>query len=218
MLTLLPRDLKQIVEFGCGVGDWAPMLRQMGFRGSHLMYDLYHVLLAQRYFLRYSGYPVYMAATSVNATSSTKEKLQSLPDALLSSRSVLIPSHSDLLDAYIDRKTAVLKRSMLVATFSLTESPIRDREKILKHVENFGVVYIRAASMFDEVNNTEYLVGLKRQLTKRSYAVCMQIGGDIVGKDPNILFLAAKYLSKSDASRFNAKCNSKEMERLRIFV
>ena len=53
-------SLQVVVEFGGGYGDVAAMAREMGFRGTHVVYDLLPALLLQQYFHRTSNWPSYL--------------------------------------------------------------------------------------------------------------------------------------------------------------
>jgi len=55
------RSLTHVVEFGGGVGETVAALSDLGFSGRHLVIDLPPMLLLQRYWLRYSGLPAYLA-------------------------------------------------------------------------------------------------------------------------------------------------------------
>ena len=57
-------SLRLVVEFGGGYGDMAAMVREMGFRGTHVVYDLLPALLLQQYFLRTSNWPSYLLMPS----------------------------------------------------------------------------------------------------------------------------------------------------------
>src|SRR5215472_10872410 len=49
-------DCGAIFEFGGGYGSFCRLLRNMGFNGIHIIYDLPHVANIQRLYLRLSGY------------------------------------------------------------------------------------------------------------------------------------------------------------------
>jgi hypothetical protein len=59
-LGVFPDRYTQVVEFGGGTGLHSILLRALGFRGTHYIYDMLPMLLLQQYFLRYSGWPAYL--------------------------------------------------------------------------------------------------------------------------------------------------------------
>lgn len=196
LLNLLPTDLKQIVEYGCGTSDVGPMLRQLGFKGAHLMYDIYHVTLMQRYFLRYSGYPVYMVGTLAGMNSTYG--------------SVQVPVHTGMLNTAIDRSSEILKKSLFMATFSLTETPIHERDRITSMIDDFAIIYIRSALRFDNVDNSEYLSRLSRELVGKGYTYCFIEGGEL-RQEIIITFLAVRLDSLGWVSEdFFSRCQSEE--------
>jgi hypothetical protein len=58
-----------------------------------------------------------------------------------------------------------------VATFSLTESPIDDRNKMIDIIKTFSVIFIRYSSEYDFVNNSAYVLDLSNQLSSK-YNIC----------------------------------------------
>ena len=57
-------SLHLLVEFGGGYGDVVAMAREMGFRGTHVVYDLLPALLLQQYFHHTSNWPSYLLVPS----------------------------------------------------------------------------------------------------------------------------------------------------------
>ena len=100
-------NLDAIVEFGGAHGNFARMLRQDGFRGTHYIIDLPHVLEFARAYLQLCGIHTSMTPTPIDGV------------VLLTER-------------YIEPLIQLLagKRVGFVATFSLSETPLALRAKL----------------------------------------------------------------------------------------
>lgn len=59
------RDIMQLVEFGGGGGELEPTMRDLGFTGVHIIYDLPPMLLMQRFWIRHASLPVYTVGVDV---------------------------------------------------------------------------------------------------------------------------------------------------------
>ena len=71
-------SLQLVVEFGGGYGDVAAMAREMGFRGTHVVYDLLPALLLQQYFHRTSNWPSYLLMPSEHQEQTDQQQEQGL--------------------------------------------------------------------------------------------------------------------------------------------
>lgn len=136
--TLGFRELGAVCEFGGGYGSMCRLFHSLGFRGKYIIYDLPHFTALQRYFLRSLGLPVVTADDFRTADHGIAcvSNVQELETAL---------------SLGIDASTAAF-----VATWSLSEAPVRTREAILPLVSGFGLFLFAYQDRFGEVDNTEF--------------------------------------------------------------
>eukprot|EP00401_Gymnodinium_catenatum_P000650 CAMPEP_0117469308 /NCGR_PEP_ID=MMETSP0784-20121206/6622_1 /TAXON_ID=39447 /ORGANISM="" /LENGTH=373 /DNA_ID=CAMNT_0005263339 /DNA_START=59 /DNA_END=1177 /DNA_ORIENTATION=+ len=158
-----PHDFQQIVEFGAGTGDNVPTCRELGFAGSHMIFDVPPMLLLQQYVLRYSGWPAYLGAHVQGSHSTT-----------LFSNATLLVKRLNL---------SLASRSLLIATFSLSEAPVRSRRWVSSVLQHFGVVLIAFRPYWDGVDNVYYLRHLVLQRL-RTHSACAWRMPDRHGLDP----------------------------------
>jgi hypothetical protein len=90
-------------------------------------------------------------------------------------KTILVPSDvpGDDVRALLSLDASVLKRSLFIATFSLTEAPLHDRQKALRAVAGFAVLLIRFTGHYNGVNNTEYISALRDELSETGYLTCL---------------------------------------------
>lgn len=165
-------ELAAVVEFGGGTGRLPHALCALGFRGAHVVFDLPWMLTMQRYWHR--------AASGEGA-----------PPAYLMSHDILLPARSSsavpstgALDGRIGLVSSLhwppllpptlnaigangldAKRSLFVATWSLSEAPPSARALVLPHVRHFGRMLIAFRKKFaDDVSTLD---GVKRHTSKR---------------------------------------------------
>merc|ERR1719199_1213043 len=67
--------LQQIITFGGGSGDSVAMLFDLGYRGTHFVYDHPAMLLMQRLWLRYSGVPIILGEELDATVESVRKKI-----------------------------------------------------------------------------------------------------------------------------------------------
>lgn len=162
--AFLPRSFSQIVEFGGGTGDNIAMLREMGFTGLHVIYDFMPMLLAQQFFAGISSWPSYLAH---NLTHST----------LHGRRTLLMPcgDSSRLTQALAPPRAA---RTLFLATWSLSESPLHTRKEVLDRVLGYGVTAIFITLQREHglslVDNVQWAIALAGELTSQyDYQICL---------------------------------------------
>ena len=134
--TVLPRNLRQIIEYGGGTGDNIPMLREMGFEGLHIVYDFMPMLIIHQFFLRISHWPAYYADDLTMETLEGRKTLLVSCDEDVSRLTSLL-DHSSSLSG-----SAAAQSTLFLATWSLTETNLEVREKVLRQVIDYGVKYI----------------------------------------------------------------------------
>lgn len=125
-----------IIEFGGGYGSMCRLVRQLGFKGAYVIYDLPEFSYLQEFYLQGLGLPVARL---------TDQDLKSGCN-------------------YLVTDTARLKQvspkpgssSMFVAIFSLSESPIQLRQDILSLMQNCSSYLFIYQNKFDEIDNVRF--------------------------------------------------------------
>lgn len=137
--TGVPVDgLELVFEFGGGYGSMCRLIHNLGFRGKYVIFDLPAFTALQRYFLRAAGLPVTTAAAS---------EPQANGIACISSLREL----QDLLEG-----SDATRKGMFIATWSLSEAPLRLRENVLALLGRFGSFLIAYQDTFREIDNKDY--------------------------------------------------------------
>lgn len=152
---VLPSHFDQVVEFGGGTGDLVPTLREAGFTGYHFVVDLEPMLLLQQYFLRYSNWPAYLSTYLP-----TKQNRSTL----------LIPSSSSDLTRLLDQ--ASFPTTLLIATWSLTETPTHIRDSFMASMYGVGTILFAFADDFASLNNVPWINALVRN-ELLTYSICV---------------------------------------------
>jgi hypothetical protein len=138
-------DTDVIVEFGGGYGSFARLLRNAGFNGCHIIYDLQHMLEIQRLFLTLLGADIIGLAQA--------------PD--WRKHAICLVSDADL-DSIVNFLAACPRKVTFVATWSLSESPINVREEFLgrlaDHFDHFLIAY---QDRWEEIDNCYYFSELR---------------------------------------------------------
>lgn len=127
----------------------------MGFRGTHVIYDMQPMLLMQRYFLRFSGHAVFLL------TEENKETLHDMARDSTTELTTLLVSPS-LLSSHLlpDRSEEALATTLLLATYSLTESDLESRSRFISQIHRIGVLFISGNEDHFGNNNMDYILGL----------------------------------------------------------
>ena len=144
-----------VVEFGGGFGSLCRLTHQLGFRGRYVIFDLPPFTLLQRYFLRSAGV--------------LRED---------SDRIVLTSDVSEL-----ERHVAALPPaawSMFVACWSLSETPLALRERILPLVERIGRFAVVYQERYGEVDNADYFTTCWLPGTRRTQPILHRPGDHLL--------------------------------------
>lgn len=128
------RDLKFIFEFGGGYGGMCRIVHKLGFAGKYVIFDFPEMCLLQRFYLRCVGLPAAYFTT----------------DDRTDNAIVLTSCLEDLHQVIAETKTG---RSLLIATWSLSEAPAALRRTILQEVAGFGSFLISYQDRFGEEDN-----------------------------------------------------------------
>jgi hypothetical protein len=140
-------DCDIIFEVGGGYGSFCRLLKNAGFKGLHIIYDLPHVVAIQRLYLGASGF-------------------DEVPQAEISQRNhhgfCLVSD--DALNSAFNILAACKLRIGFVATWSLSEFPLGARERVLPRFLDICSQYLVAYQPhFLGINNEEYFDALREQ-------------------------------------------------------
>ena len=146
-------DLDGLVEFGGGYGLVVRLLRQLGWRGHHLIYDLPPTVLLQQFYLR----------------NVLRDEVARQPDLLAKVDWASGPPDADDVIAAV-RATQDTGRSMFVATFSLTETSLPTREAFLPLIADFDLVWL-AFQPFGQVDNDDWVANRLTSLPSHHWEI-----------------------------------------------
>ncbi len=133
-------NLGEVVEFGGGYGSMCRLLRNLGFKGTYVLFDLPIFLCLQKLYLNAIGQPTeYLAAENESA------------------KNILVSTTKEL--ASVTAGTDGKKR-LFIATWSISETPIAARNEIFALVKNFNYFIIGYQKEFDGMDNNAYFKNL----------------------------------------------------------
>lgn len=130
-------EFDEVLEFGGGYGSLCRLFFNLGFRGTYRIYDLPPCSSLQSYFLKSVGIPVSRG---------------DLPTGVRNGVRVL-SSERELAQLRQPRPGA---KSLFVAAWSLSETPVEVRREFLPHVANCDAYLIAYQSRFGEMDNCRF--------------------------------------------------------------
>lgn len=135
-----------IVECGGGYGSMCRLFRNLGFKGSYIIFDLPHFSALQKYYLKSVGIKV---VDEINNDTEMEVKLI-----------------SDMKELHDFVEKVERRKSLFLATWSLSETPLKLRKDISSLYKKFDVLFFAYQSSFGEVDNIEYFAKLQREATQ----------------------------------------------------
>jgi hypothetical protein len=129
---------RRIVEFGGGYGSLCRLIYNLGFTGQYVIYDIPEFSLLQEYFLKSWNENI---SLSLEPIAKNRQGI-----ALLSDLKVMQKQLENFNTA----------PDIFIATWSLSESPVDLRERILGLVGGSGYIFIAFKDTFSNVNNLDY--------------------------------------------------------------
>lgn len=138
-------SLRYVVEFGGGYGSMCRLFHKLGFSGKYIIFDLPEFSALQEFYLRSLGLDVLEQKNHKYAL-----------------RGVACVSDREEFGQILDQSHA--KDSMLVATWSISETPVALRDAVLPFVAGSGTFLIAFQHEFGEVDNQEYFAHWKKLL------------------------------------------------------
>jgi hypothetical protein len=131
-------DMDYIFEFGGGYGSMCSLFHNLGFRGKYLIFDLPIFTALQTFYLKAAGLPVHPV-----------EVFNAEPDG------VLAISDRGQLKECLSHVTQS-SRAMFIATRSISEIPVQEREFFLTLLRPFEAFLIYYSHSYREVDNMEF--------------------------------------------------------------
>ncbi len=131
-------NMDYVFEFGGGYGSMCRLLFNLGFKGRYIIFDLHPFSALQKYFLKNIGLPV----LSSNTFNKQETGILCLSDI------------RELKALFAENKEK--SKSVFIATWSISESPISVRELILPHIIDFSSFLIAYQDIFGGTNNLDY--------------------------------------------------------------
>ena len=119
---------ESILEFGGGYGSMCRFIRNLGYKGNYVIFDLPEFVILQKYFLKSIGHPV----------CDTLEEFKR-------HGGIYCTSHIDDIENHYD---------VFIATWSISETTVEFRAKFLvKSFDNYLIAY---QHKFSDVNNFDF--------------------------------------------------------------
>jgi hypothetical protein len=125
-----------IVEFGGGYGSMGRLIRNLGFRGRYIIFDLPSFSALQRYYLQ--AIDLVVAPDDGSATADNGNHCVSDPERLAR---MLTPTPA---------------KALFIATWSLSETPPEVRQRITPLVRGFDAFLIAYQAAFGEMDNVAW--------------------------------------------------------------
>jgi hypothetical protein len=132
-------DFDLVVEFGGGYGSMARLFHALGFKGSFVIFDLPEFASLQRFFLKSLDLPV----CPIGGLLSGKPGIATLSEMLE-------------LQGAVPALGGHARRSLFIATWSLSEAPLEVRSAALSMAPWFDSYLLAYQQKFGEVENAEF--------------------------------------------------------------
>ena len=136
-------SLDYVVECGGGYGSMCRLFRNLGFTGEYIIFDLPHFSALQKYYLQSLGI--------------------SLSPDVATGREMSVRLCHDIAEfKTVVEEMTVPDRSLLLATWSLSEMPLTLRAELTPIFKYFQFLFFAFQSVFEEVDNVNYFAELGR--------------------------------------------------------
>jgi hypothetical protein len=128
-------DMETVFEFGGGYGSMCRLAYSLGFKGRYLILDLEPFCSLQEYFLSSIGLPQVSMASEYNKKGFLT---------------------TDSLSVIAEQLTSAVDRSLFIATWSLSESPLGVREEVEPLIGRCGHFLVSFQDTFEGIDNRRY--------------------------------------------------------------
>lgn len=144
-------DADLVFEFGGGYGCMCRLIHKMGFKGKYVILDLPVVSALQVLFLKMTGLD---AELELNARSN----------------GISCVSERSQIERLLQNATS--KRSIFIATWSISEAPIEKRKSVLNLVKSFDSFLIAYQKSFGEADNIAFFNNWTKDLSNVQWYKC----------------------------------------------
>lgn len=138
--------IKKVIEIGGGYGCMARIFFKISQKIKYIIFDTFEVNLLQYYYLKINKLKV--------AIENKKSKIN------------LINSVNKLNNCVNYRNGS---KTLLIANWSLSEMPIKLRNKIIKLIFKIPYIIISFQDKFENINNVKYFKKIKKKLDEKGY-------------------------------------------------
>lgn len=161
--TELGVNITQVLQFGGGTGDLAALLYDMGFNGTHLIYDTEPMLLMQHYWLRMGGIPSFLGENILPSPASVRKRI--VLESMENDRQTL-KSHLDLDSMH------AAGESLFWGVGTFMEAPEAVRDELRPSLRKFGLIYVVYCHGGPTCqNNTDYIRRIANEDLKYTHDV-----------------------------------------------
>ncbi|HEV2765501.1 MAG TPA: hypothetical protein VGV38_21135 [Pyrinomonadaceae bacterium] len=150
---LRAEELELVIEFGGGYGSMCRLFHALGFRGRYVIFDFAEFSCLQEYFLKSLGLPVRQAASMKDGAPG-----------------VATLSDVDELGATVEALAPRARASLLLATWSLSETPVEFRQRVLSTAAHFDAFLLAYQERFGEADNRAFFDDWKQTRTDVRWA------------------------------------------------
>ena len=141
------KSIKNIIEVGGGYGCMARIFSKINRSCNYLIFDTEEVNYLQYYYLKLNKLNV---------------KFETIKANFNLTKSII------LLKKKLFNNTS---NSLFIANWSISEMPLRLREKILKYIFDVNYILLSFQDKFENINNIKYFKKMKKDLEKRNFNV-----------------------------------------------
>lgn len=138
--------IKTIFEFGGGYGNMARLFYKINNNIDYTIFDTFHVNLLQFYYLK-------MLKIKTNLNKINKK------DITL--------NYDNSKCNFSNKKN----KKLFIANWSLSESPLKLREIIIKKIINFDFILISYQEKFENINNHRYFSNITKRFSRKKFIV-----------------------------------------------
>jgi len=137
-------NVNTIFEFGGGYGNMARIFYKINKNINYTIFDTFHVNLLQYYYLKMLKIP-----TNIN----TKNKKN------------ITLNYKRSKCNFSNNK----KKKLFIANWSLSETPIKLRNIILKKIKNFDFILISYQEKFEKINNHKFFSNITKKFGSKKF-------------------------------------------------
>jgi hypothetical protein len=141
------KSIKNIIEVGGGYGCMARIFSKINRSCNYLIFDTEEVNYLQYYYLKLNKLNVKFETIKANFN---------LTKSIILLKKKLLTNNGS---------------SLFIANWSISEMPLKLREKIFKYIFNVNYILLSFQDKFENINNIKYFKKIKIDLEKRNFNV-----------------------------------------------